>query len=95
MKIRISNERILSGIYLGYQPRPFRWKLGDNISEFKFGDCSIMFSNEIWSKIFIKILLDEGIFSLKILGCFQILKFEANEKEVYFEFENLKKEIKV
>lgn len=63
--IYISNNRIISSFYSGYQPFPRKWEINkeDARATLIFGSNRIDLINEIWHKIFKDIMILEGICS--------------------------------
>ena len=63
--IYVSNNRIISSFYSGYQPFPRKWEINkeDAKATLIFGSNRIDLINEIWHKIFKDIMILEGICS--------------------------------
>lgn len=76
--IYISNNRIISSFYSGYQPFPRRWEMDKEGSKATliFGPNRIELTFEIWNKIFKEIMVSEGICSEKTMKMLDIQEFD-------------------
>ena len=84
--IYISNSRIISSFYSGYQPFPRWWETNeeDARATLKFGSNRIELINEIWHKIFKDIMVLEGICSPS-----RSIELDVREFEVDFNKEGV------
>ena len=82
----ISNNRIISSFYLGYQPFPRSWEINkeDARATLIFGSNRIEMINEIWHKIFKDIMILEGICSPS-----RSIELDVREFEIDFDKEGV------
>lgn len=83
-KIYISNEKIISKIYSGYQPFPRSWEFDKEgfKSALIFGPNRIELTNEIWEKIFKEMIISAGICSEQTKHALNIKGFDLDPDEV-------------
>lgn len=78
--IYISNEKIISQFYSGYQPFPRSWEIDKEGSRAAliFGPNKIELTNEIWKKIFVEIMIVAGICSEETKHNVNVMGFDVN-----------------
>ena len=82
-KIYISNNRIISSFYSGYQPFPRSWEMDEAESKATliFGPNRISLTNEIWNKIFKEMMVVEGICSRQRAYALNVKSFSLDPEE--------------
>mgnify|MGYP003553100092 CR=1 FL=1 len=80
----ISNEKIISQFYSGYQPFPRSWEFDKEgmKATLMFGVNRIEFANEIWHKIFKEIMIIEGIYSVRMAYALDIKSFDLDTDDI-------------
>ena len=83
-KIYISNNKIISQLYSGYQPFPRSWEIDKEKEKavLTFGPNRIEFTFTIWERIIKEMMILEGICSEKTAYALNVKSFSLDPEEI-------------